>query len=803
MLPTGNFSAPQLNIPWISILAGILALVGAIGLGFLIWKLILRILRVSGRDKSALDTVMFEVRVPPDNEYEIPVAEQMFASIYSIYKGGWYNKIARRQDFVSFEIVGLPESIRFYVVCPKKIGTMIEKLIHGSYPTAEITAVKEYNIFNERGYVEYAQVGLAKENYYPVRTYEELQTDGISSITSALSKMGKGEGGALQMVISPTSGDWAKGGKTFVTGVKQAERSEEGPKITAPEEVVQKVDKKISKVGFNAVFRVVVSSPDKKRAKAHVNNILSVFGQYNTPRMNRFKKKSIRFWERRQLMHEFLYRYTGITGKESVLNTEELATIFHYPNKNVQTPHINWLKAKRAPAAEEVPTEGIWLGKAVYRGEERDVFISDEDRMRHMYIIGQTGTGKSWALQIQAMQDIQKGNGIAFIDPHGDAAEWLLDRIPPERVDDVIYWDPADTERPFGFNILEFEREEDKHMIVSAFYGMLEKLYDPNKMGITGPILERAIRNSMLTAMSKPGNTMIEVQRLLLLEDAFIEEMKKYIKDDLVLKYWTEEMAKTTDYHKSERVGYFASKLDRFITDNTMRGMLGQSKSAFNLREVMDSGKILIVNLAKGSFGAENSQFLGLLLVPRILSAAMSRVNVPIEQRRPFYLYVDEFQNFATDKFAEILSEARKYQLSLNVANQYIGQMIQEIKDAVFGNVGTLMCFRVGPEDGEYLETHFSPTFTKQDLTNIDNQHAYLKLLVEGKYPPPFSIRTTYSPPKGNPEISKVIRELSRMRYGKDRRQVDAEIRKRGEVSPEARAKLGSTGIGGSPIGMM
>lgn len=801
MAPFSSLALPNLNINPITVVSVIIFIAAAALFIWLSYKIVIRLIRLAGRDKEALDTISFEIKVPADNEFEIAAAEQMFSSLYSIFKGGWYNEVARKQDFVSFELVGLPESIRFYAVCPSKIGSMVEKLIHGAYPTAEISKTEEYNIFHEKGTVEYAEIMLAKENYYPLRTFDELKIDFMSTLTSTLSKMVQGEGAVVQLVISPTGGKWAKGGRSFVSGIEKAKTSEDGPKVSVPQEIVQKVEKKCSKVGFNTAIRIVVSSIDKKRAKAHVNNILSTFGQVNTPQMNRLKKAKIKMWDRRRLMHEFLYRYSRVLGKESVLNTEELATIFHYPNKSVQTPHISWLKAKRAPASEEVPVAGTWLGKAVYRGESRDVYIADDDRRRHVYIIGQTGTGKSFLLQIQAIQDIKAGKGIAFIDPHGEAAEWLLERIPPERVDDVIYWNPGDTKRPFGFNILEHEKEDEKHQIISAFYGMLEKLYDPNKMGITGPILERAIRNCMLTAMSKPGNTLIEVQRLLLLEKGFIEEMKQYIKDDLVLKYWTEEMAKTTDYHKSERLGYFASKLDRFITDNTMRGMLGQTKSSFSFRQVMDEGKILIVNLSKGAMGAENSQFLGLLIVPKILNAAMGRIDTPEAERKDFYLYVDEFQNFATDKFSEILSEARKYRLSLNVANQYISQMIQQIKDAVFGNVGTLVCFRVGPDDAKYLQTHYAPVFSEGDLANIDNQNAYIKLLVKGKYPPPFSICTTYQPPKGNKEIASVIKELSRMRYGRDRRVVDAETKKRGEIHV-AESTLPETPIGG-PMGFM
>ncbi|MEM2983368.1 MAG: hypothetical protein QXH17_09435, partial [Candidatus Bathyarchaeia archaeon] len=368
MAPTPAIHAPQFNIPWLTIFSVLVLLASIILFIFIVWKLFIYFVRLNGREEASIDVVTFEVRLPKDNEFEINVAEQMFASLYSIYKGGWYNDIARQQEFVSFEAVGLPESIRFFVVCPIKISTMVEKLIHGSYPTAEIMPVKEYNIFHEKAVVEFAEVYLAKENYYPIRTYEDLKTDGMSTLTSVLSKMQPGEGAVFQMVISPTGGNWAKGGRTFVSSIEKSKMSEEGPKISAPQEVVQAVDKKCGKVGFNTAIRVVASSYDRRRAKAHLNNILSTLGQYNTLQMNRFKKKKIKFWEKRTFIREFLYRYPRLFGKESVLNTEELATVFHFPNKNILTPNINWLVSKRAPAAEEVPSEGTWLGKAVFRG---------------------------------------------------------------------------------------------------------------------------------------------------------------------------------------------------------------------------------------------------------------------------------------------------------------------------------------------------------------------------------------------------------------------------------------------------
>ena len=475
-------------------------------------------------------------------------------------------------------------------------------------------------------------------------------------------------------------------------------------------------------------------------------------------------------------MIDFIYRYFPILGKTSVLNAEELATIFHLPNKTVETPHIYWLLSKRAPAPQQIPTSGLYLGKSVYRGLSREVYISPEDRRRHLYIIGKTGTGKSELLKQLILQDIKEGKGVCFIDPH-DTIEKLMELIPPERAEDVIYFDPSNTDRPMGLNMLEADTEEQKHYVVSSIVGLMYKLYDPHQTGIIGPRFEHAIRNAMLTVMSEPGNTFVEVVRVL--TDAhFVQELLPKVTDPIVRRYWTDQIAQTADFHKSEVLDYIVSKFGRFVTNRMMRNIIGQSKSAFNLRDIMDNRKILIVNLTKGKVGEENSNFLGLVLVPKILVAAMSRQDVPEEQRPDFYLYVDEFQNFATETFADILAEARKFRLNLIVANQFIGQIEEEVKNAVFGNVGTLVNFRVGVTDANYLQHEFTPVFNETDLINIERFQAYVKTIVQNEPVPPFSLDTTreLSEVERDPRIAEMIKQLSRLRYGRDVNVVDAEI---------------------------
>jgi type IV secretory pathway TraG/TraD family ATPase VirD4 len=489
-------------------------------------------------------------------------------------------------------------------------------------------------------------------------------------------------------------------------------------------------------------------------------------------------------------MVDFIYRYFPVINipffpQYSVLNTDELATIFHLPNKSIETAHIFWLNAKRAPAPSEIPSSGLFLGTSKYRGVERPIYIGDEDRRRHVYVIGKTGTGKSQLLEEMVMQDIKNGKGVAVVDPHGDLREGILSRIPPERAEDVIYFDPSDAEWPMGLNMLEATTEDQKHFVVTSIVGLMYKLYDPMKTGIIGPRFEHAVRNAMLTVMVEPGNTFVEVVRVLT-DSGFVQELLPKLTDPIIRRYWTDQIAQTADFHKSEVLDYIVSKFGRFVTNKLMRNIIGQSQSSFNFRKVMDEGKILLVNLAKGKIGEENSNFLGLILVPRILISAMSRQEIPEKDRKDFYLYVDEFQNFATPDFAQILSEARKYRLNLIVANQFIGQMEEEVKNAVFGNVGTLVGFRVGVTDANYLQHEFTPTFNEADLINIDKYNAYIKTTVHNEPVKPFSMDLTKDM-KGvtaerNDQIARAIIQLSRLKYGRSRELVEAEINQRARL---------------------
>src|SRR5258706_5614815 len=723
------------------------------------------------RESASIDSVLLQVGLTRNNERKIDVMEQLFASLYSIKKGGWKQKFSI-QPTISFEIVAKPEDIRFYIWTPKKLADLVEKNIHGAYPDAEILEVDEYNIFTNDGKVAYKSFQLGKGNFYPIKTFKDLATDPMSSITSALAKMNPGEAAAIQMVISPAESDWQKEGSKFISDPKKQESDPEKAKFSTSAKTLEAVENKISKPGFETSIRVTVVSPSEEMAKSTVTNLSSAFSQFSGD-INSVKSRKI--YRKGSFMEDFLYRYQPMfnwfENHSSILNTEELATVFHFPNKQITTPHVYWLNSKSAPAPSEIPNEGLYLGVSSYRGVKRQVFVGNEDRMRHVYVIGKTGTGKSELLKDMILQDIKEGKGVCFMDPHGDAIEDLLKLIPPERAEDVIYFNPSDTERPMGFNLLEAKTEDQKHFAATAVINMMYKLFDPYKTGSVDPRFAHAVGKARLTAMYEPGSTFVEIMRILT-DSKIVQELLPKVTDPIIRRYWTDQIAQTSDFHKSEVLDYITSKFGRFVTNKLIRNIIGQSQSSFDLRHVMDEGKILLINLAKGSLGEENSNFLGLILVPRVLMAAMSRVDIPMEQRRDFYFYVDEFQNFATPDFATILSEARKYRLGLCVANQFIGQVEEEVKNAVFGNVGTIVSYRVGVTDANYLQHEFSPTVGEDDLLNVEKYHAFIKTIVNNEPVSPFSVDTTKDINKikasESERVAEIIKEMSRLKYGRD-----------------------------------
>ena len=735
------------------------------------------------REKVALEFITLLVRVPKDNETKIDAAEQLFASLYTLKKGGFFSW-TKAEDLFSFELVALQEEISFYMNCPRRIRDLVEKQIHGAYPNADIKETDEVNIFSKKGKVSFTSLKLEKSSFLPIKMFKDLPTDGLSLLTSALSKMGPGEGAVVQILLQPESKSWQKKGRAYISSQKKREADPKNATYSNDPKEMEMITQKVEKPGFRVSIRIVVSAQDEHASDSHLSNIVGAFAQYSSA-YNSFKKPKI-ILLKQLFMIDFIYRYMPIFSIGTfILNSEELATLFHLPNKTVETHHIRYLNAKNAPAPHNIPKEGLRLGKSNYRGEMREVFIGDDDRRRHMYIIGKTGTGKSEFLKEMILQDIETGKGVCAIDPHGEFIEDILELMPPERADDVIYFNPSDLARPMGLNMMEADSEEQRHFVVGSIIGLMYKLYDPHRTGIIGPRFEHAIRNAMLTIMYKKGSTFIELVRILT-DVKYVDEMLPLVLDPVVKRYWTDQIAQTSDFHKSEVLDYIVSKFGRFVTNKTMRNIIGQPESSFNIRKAMDEQKIILCNLSKGVLGEEDAKFLGLILVPKVLTAAMSRQDIPMEQRKDFFLYVDEFQNYATEDFAVILSEARKYRLNLIVANQFVSQIDEDVKNAVFGNVGTMVAFRVGVPDANFLQHEFAPVFNEGDLTNIEKYHVYIKTIVKNEPVPSFSMSLAKDmdsiKARMNPKQAEMIKDLSRLKYGRDVDIVEAEIQSRSNL---------------------
>ncbi len=730
------------------------------------------------------------------------VAEQFLTAFSSLHNGD-PRTLLTGQETLSLEFVAKDNLISFYLTMPTHLRGLVERQLHSYYPYAQIEPSQDFRIFGAQAYPYGTYVTTKRQYALPIRTYRAMESDPLNALTNSMSKLPDGVTAGFQILLQPTDGDWrdktsaaAKSiaeGKSLqkqspvlkalsgivgsLRGSSDDKKSDEPVRLTPiQEEQMKSIQEKGSKVGFDTVIRVIaVSDRSEQEAKVALDTVSTALGQYTSPELN-FLKKSAPADMRRFAADYIMRRFDG---PSTILNTEELASLYHFPNQFIETPALEWLAARVLPPPSNLPPEDegtVVLGKSVYRGEERLVRLQADDRRRHLYAIGKTGVGKTTLFTYQIEQDIKAGRGVCYMDPNGDAVEHILGLIPKSRAEDVVYFDPSDTERPMGLNVLEWKRPEDKDFLVAEWLEIFYKLFDPNRTGMVGPQFEHWGRNASLSVMSRPGGgTLIDIPRLFT-DDAFREETVSYVTDPVVLAFWNQQMAKTADFHKSEMYNYFNSKFGRFMTNDIVRNIIGQKTSAFDFRDIMDSGKIFLVNLSKGKIGETNSYLLGMILVSKLQVAAFQRADIPEEQRKDFYLYVDEFQNFTTDTFKTILSEARKYRLNLNITNQYIAQLPEAIRDAVIGNAGNLVSFRIGAGDAEFMAKEF-PDITQQDLVNLTFANTYAKLLIGGTPSRPFSMRTIKSETQRHTELAEAIRQLSRLKYGKDRAAVEADFK--------------------------
>lgn len=721
----------------------------------------------------------------------------------------------------SLELVlsNFSNDIVFYIGVEEHMKDLFIKQLIGAFPTVKIEEkFGDYNIFNEYGASVGSYAQFTDNFVYPITFGEESEQDPFTTILNSFTKIERdGEGAAIQLIVYPDPNKLANKMKHAVGQIQQGvpvSRAVDIPlstggvitkaftdffhtQVKGPEKKDPALEQKSADIASKAIglleqkmsaplvranLRVVVSAGSKERAEAIRLSIESAFNQFIRPQSNGLKFAHTEKGRLTELLRSFTFRDAN-DDEALILNTKELAAVYHLPLSIAQheAPQLKTVKASSAPPPSDLPTEGVLLGMSNFRGDKKEIRLTKADRLRHLYTIGQTGTGKSVFLKNLAIQDILAGNGACFIDPHGSDVQDILAAIPKERVDDVIYFDPSYTPRPFGLNMLEYDLDhpEQKIFVVNEMLAIFKKLYasSPESMG---PAFEQYFRNATMLVMEDPetGNTLLDIPRVL--ADVNFRNLKlSRCKNPIVIQFWRDIAAKTSGESGLQNMTpYITNKFDVFISNDVMRPIIAQEKSSFNFRDIMDSKKILLVNLAKGKLGEMNSNLIGLIIIGKFLMAAMSRVDSFGTKLPDFYLYVDEFQNIATPSISAILSEARKYGLSLNLAHQFIGQLPEDIKAAVFGNVGNMMVFRVGTEDAQFLESQFAPIFKSSDIMKIENYNAYAKILINGKPVPPFNI-STLPVREGKPEILEQLRNLSYLKYGRDRKLVDDAIMKK------------------------
>ncbi len=765
---------------------------------------------------KSLHMTLYEVTLPQGEEgQEKKTLKELLSSMEQFYAGmtSVSDKDTKGTDYFTFELAvsNHSDEFVFYVAVHDSKKNLFERQILSIFHNAKVIEKKDdYNIFCEGGVSLASYMKPTKKHVYPLKMYDEFDHDPLNVILNSFSKIDRdGEGAAIQIVFNARKNTYIKeytyihselmkGKKakkvidkpdTILGHVWDAGKDmlgfdnskDDDKKDNVVDQIVaDNVKRKMESQIVLSNIRIIASSKDEAGAREILSDLESAFNQFenstgNKPKFIRPKKSGLK-----DLLRDFTFRLYDIS-QEYPLSLKELTTIMHFPSTHIKTaPQLKITKANSAPAPIDMPQEGTLLGMNMHRGIATKAFLTQEDRLRHFYTIGQTGTGKTTLLKNMITQDILRGDGVCMIDPHGSDIQDILSIIPKERYEDVIYFDPSHTARPMALNMLEYDVRypEQKTFVVNEMLSIFNKLFDMKTAG--GPMFEQYFRNAVLLVMEDPssGNTLLDVSRVLA-QKSYREGKIARCKNPIVVQFWKEVAEKAGgEASLANIVPYITSKFDVFLSNDIMRPIIAQETSSLNFREIMDQKKILLVNLSKGRLGDINAHLIGLILVGKILMAALSRVDTLHANPPPFYLYIDEFQNITTSSIATILSEARKYKLSLNIAHQFIAQLEEDIRDAVFGNVGSIAAFRIGAEDAEYLEKQFSPVFTAKDLMNVENRHAYLKILSNGRPIQPFDIETM-APVKGNDEIRDKIKQLSYLKFGRDRESVEAEIMKK------------------------
>lgn len=767
--------------------------------------------------------VLLKVSVPKENEKAPVAAEQMFAALHGLHRDSRTRFFeGSMQEHIGLEIASQDQRINFYVYVPEAQKSFVQGQIYAQYPKAAIRPTDDYvkdDRLRGKSLAE-TELKLTRKDVYPIKTFLNFEdVDPLSGITAVLGDLGPDEEVWIQLLARPADDRWHQRGdaelKALQSGRKSGASSVFGgiggfigelfsaatappqpttgggggaskppiqPPIQVDEAISSGLREKGAKLGYETKIRIVAVSTSPAQARNRLNAAVGAFKQYNTTNLNGFVAGKILTKEPKIIPP---YRARLFLNRGPILNIEELASIFHLPNISVETPTISWSASSQGEPPENLPVADSendlsLFAETKFRDQITQFGLKSEDRRRHVYAIGKTGMGKTNMLENMVLSDMKVGRGLAVVDPHGDFIESILEHIPASRVDDVIVFNPADRDFPIAFNIFEKVDQAAKPLVASGVVGIFEKIYGHS----WGPRLEHILRNTVLALLDYPDSTLLDVPRLLA-DATFRDKVVPHIKDSVVREFWTQEFAGYSDRLRAEAIAPIQNKVGQFLGSTTIRNIVGQKHTSVDMRKVMDDGKILLLKLSKGELGEDSAALLGAMMITKIQLASMGRADVPESERRDFYLYVDEFQNFATLSFVSILSEARKYRLNLAMANQYISQMPEEVRDAVFGNVGTIISFRVGAADGEWLAREFEPVFTATDVVNLDKYHIYLKLAIDGVTGGAFSATTIALPSETTPYHQRAV-EQTRAKYASDRETVEREIKQGSPLAAQA-----------------
>lgn len=780
-----------------------------------------------------------------NSEKNSSVAEYMFSALHGIYHDNslWEKFLGKPQEVISFEMVHKNGNIFFHARVPEDLVEFVSGQLYATYPEVEIIEISDYSQkFLENSSHAMAKISLGESSLWPIKRYSQFEDktsmtsyDPLSGIILPLTQgLEENDIAGVQISCRPFSDsifrdrakkalqiltggsyryDWSKEGfqKFYMTfgfwnrvksfpkramyyvmrgGAKGTEQ-ENSQDIDVDQKTMHDRENdisasqdKISRMVFEVEIKIFYSTEKKTpegRMKQKIKEMYSPFKQFNIPYLNTLEISGISVGKSaKQNFLEKIPENSLENNHEMILNTEELATVFHMPNQTVTIPQIDWISSRKISPSSDIPRfpeENLTLlGETNFRGKNVEFGIRPDDRRRHMYVVGKTGMGKSTILENMIFSDIQEGKGVAVIDPHGDLAEATLSFVPKSRTNDVILFDPSDREFPISFNMLECPNPDQRDLVASGVLGVFKKMFAES----WGPRLEHILRNTLLALIEVGGQSLLGILRMLA-DKKYRAEIVSQVKDPVVLSFWNDEFGVWQPKQVTEAVAPIQNKVGQFLSSSLVRNILGQTKSSFDVRHAMDNGKIIVVNLSKGKIGEDVSAMLGAMFITKFQIDVMSRADIAEKDRRDFYLYVDEFQNFATDSFGTILSEARKYKLNLTVANQYLAQMEDSVREAIFGNVGSMVSFQVGYDDAKALSDQFGGEdfITAEDIGTLPKYQVYIRLMMNGMPSPVFSANTL-PPPKHNfseKQLQKVIK-VAREKYAKPRKIVEDRIMK-------------------------